>query len=1470
MISLGATAAHSLNVNQTGLTKIGGNPGDPAAIAVDVLPMDYFDATQTAVQIVQAINSQDQLAGVVAKPNRANEVIVTGAATVSTNNANIFLTDEWDIQTPRLLRQIEDLATNPIRPNQLSGETFYAIQIGVVHYDTGDAPDGTGVAPQNSYPTISGHNPAIHMSGGNVFLGERVDRDVDGQPTVTDDLDGEGYLVVTTLAPGLSFDATSTSGNITIEDFIDVTISASGTTAVDGEILSVGTTNFEIDLAGGGFAAGNVQVVVNAADTDADIATTMANAINGASITNVSALATGPVVTIVRASTDTVSDNSATGFSSADAVANVLDGEEFQIVGTSSFLTIEFEDESTSNGFVAGNLIVGFLPSDDANTIADTIAQAIIDVDFGLNLNPIARAGGVVELTGDDADGVTGVGGAAIGFFNPFVSTLLEITASNDGLLDAWIDFNRDGDWDDASEQVAYSMQLSAGLNEITLQAPFEPESVAGNTYARFRFSDVGGLRATGLTVNGEVEDYVVQIVDGRPPEPINDPIGGTAGFATTEELALPVLPTDPSLLTNDTDVDGNDIRVNTFDATSALGAAVTVDTNWKSVGASSGTFTYDPTGVGIATQELSAGEIGLDTFTYTLIEENNPATNGYGFTSQTSGVVTITLTGVNDRPTVSDISIAAVEDGSTVDGSFAGDDVDNDDDSSSLTYTIVANLVAGEGSVVNNSDGTFTFDPGADFQDLAVGETRDVTFTYQATDSQATDSLVDATVTITVTGVNDLPIAVDDSRTVAQNVVTTEAAAGVLANDIDADTSDSKTVTKLGADDFVGTFTTVTNRGATLTLNDDGSFTYDPKTSAELIALDIGEAVDDSIQYTMTDPNGETSTATLTITVNGVNDAPVAVDDSYAIGQDEVLSVAANGLMANDSDPDTDSSFTVTEFGIPFIGDLDGTSTLGATVSLNADGAFSYDPSTSGALQALTRTNAPLDDTFSYEITDNNGGTAIAVVTVTVSGTNKAPEANPDSFDTTENAILPVDAARNLLVNDTEPEGDPMTITGVNGTTNMTGTSDLGADVEVLADGRFSYDPSEAAAIQALADGATAADQFSYVVEDDMGGVANGTVTINLTGINDAPVANGDILNVDPVTLAPLAPRNTTISIDILGNDFDVDGTIADVEIVTSPNAAEAVITLETNNTVTFVPATNFDGNVTFTYRIQDDFGDWSAPATVSVEVNDAPVAVADNTQVFSDVANNSTAIEVLSNDSDVDGTLDPASVQVTDAPQHGTIVSILSNGSVEYRPDVGYLGADDFTYTVADDDGAVSEETIVNIDVVADPFPWHNRGNGLDVNADGSVSPIDALLIIIELDANGSSLLPDPSAGNSPPPYFDVNEDGFVAPNDAIQVINFLNANANGEAAEGEFSISVDMTQSVAGESLVGPAVQVPESSIVDNGFTDMRNMRSSGLSTIRGEVLEDLLGEIAEDLADVQDDGLLVDVALDEFFG
>ena len=92
-----------------------------------------------------------------------------------------------------------------------------------------------------------------------------------------------------------------------------------------------------------------------------------------------------------------------------------------------------------------------------------------------------------------------------------------------------------------------------------------------------------------------------------------------------------------------------------------------------------------------------------------------------------------VSFTGSNDAPVVEDVAAAAVEDGAAVTDAFVGDDVDDDDDGTTLTYTITA--LPSEGGAINNGDGTFTFDPGADFQDLAVGETRDVTFEYTATD---------------------------------------------------------------------------------------------------------------------------------------------------------------------------------------------------------------------------------------------------------------------------------------------------------------------------------------------------------------------------------------------------------------------------------------------------------------------------------------------------------------------------------------------------------------------------------------------------------------------------------------------------------------------------------------------------------------------------------------------------------------
>ena len=167
---------------------------------------------------------------------------------------------------------------------------------------------------------------------------------------------------------------------------------------------------------------------------------------------------------------------------------------------------------------------------------------------------------------------------------------------------------------------------------------------------------------------------------------------------------------------------------------------------------------------------------------------------------------------------------------------------------------------------VTFNAAGDFTYDaPGlAALQALAAGETITDTFTYTIEDGNGnTDT---ATVTVTVTGVNDGPTAVNDVKTFDADKIS---AGNALTNDTDPDSSDVLT-----ADPETG----VTDYGATFIMTANGSYQYDPTTSTEIMALSSG-TVTDSFEYTIHDGNGGTSTATVTITVNCVNDAPDTTD---------------------------------------------------------------------------------------------------------------------------------------------------------------------------------------------------------------------------------------------------------------------------------------------------------------------------------------------------------------------------------------------------------------------------------------------------------------------------------------------------------------------------------------------------------------------------------------------------------------
>ncbi len=166
-------------------------------------------------------------------------------------------------------------------------------------------------------------------------------------------------------------------------------------------------------------------------------------------------------------------------------------------------------------------------------------------------------------------------------------------------------------------------------------------------------------------------------------------------------------------------------------------GATATIVTS----GEHAGTISYDSDRF----DHLAKNETVIDTFSY-FIQLGNGALS--------VATVTVTVVGINDRPTVANVAVAGNvgEDGPPVGGTFAGDDIDSDDDAASLTYTLVSGPAGGTVTITGN---TFSFDPGDAFQDLDTGEFRTVTFTYRATDRHGAVSDV-ATVTLVVAGSDD------------------------------------------------------------------------------------------------------------------------------------------------------------------------------------------------------------------------------------------------------------------------------------------------------------------------------------------------------------------------------------------------------------------------------------------------------------------------------------------------------------------------------------------------------------------------------------------------------------------------------------------------------------------------------------------------------------------------------------------
>ena len=726
---------------------------------------------------------------------------------------------------------------------------------------------------------------------------------------------------------------------------------------------------------------------------------------------------------------------------------------------------------------------------------------------------------------------------------------------------------------------------------------------------------------------------------------PVNDTPVAVDDFGTTPE-DIPF--NGSTVLSNDTDVDTGDVlSVITTLTTLPANGTVTMNAN--------GTFVYTP----------NSGFNGSDTFEYEVCDDGNPVLCDVG-------MVTITIDNVNDQPTALDDSGTTPEDTPLSGASVLANDTDIDGNNLTITTTPV--VAPTSGMVTINANGTYVYTPDTDFNGTD-------SFQYEVCDDGLNPAMLcdTATVTITITSVNDAPIAVDDSGTTTED--TPLNGTTVLTNDSDVDTGDVLTA---------NTTPTVVPANGTVVINANGTYVYTPNANFN---------GSDSFQYDVCD-NGTPilcATATVNITVTAVNDAPVADDDTETTPEDTALTA---DVTPNDSDADGDPlTVNTTPVALPANG----------TVALNPNGTYTYTP------------NADFNgtDSFEYQICDN-GSPALcdnAVVNITITPVNDAPVAVDDSETTSENTPVSADVS----LNDNDVDGDPLSVNTTPIVAPTNGTLNLNAN------GTYTYTPNPAY---------SGLDNFEYQICDN-GTPAlcdNATVTISIGAVNDPPVAVDDTATT---------PEDTPLSgTTVLANDTDIDtGDILTVNTTPVAGTTNGILILNADGTYTYTPNPEFFGTDSFEYQVCDNgtpvLCDNAMMNITVTSVNDAPVAEDDTA---STLENMPVTADVSPNDSDVETPALTYAVVSGMSTSNGTLV-FNSNGTYTYTPMTNFFGTDTFTYEACDGGSPVlCDQATVTIIVGAVNNPPIAKN---DVGITQEDTPLNSTVAVNDSEPEGDNMI-------------------------------------------------------------------------------------------------------------------------------
>lgn len=709
-----------------------------------------------------------------------------------------------------------------------------------------------------------------------------------------------------------------------------------------------------------------------------------------------------------------------------------------------------------------------------------------------------------------------------------------------------------------------------------------------------------------------------------------------------------------------------------------------------------------------VGNQLLVAQGVTLDFEAATSFTIEVRATDSVGLSE--TALLEISVLDVNDNAPVAVGQTVAIDENSangTLVATVAASDADGSAPNNQLNFAIVS----------GNDDGAFTIDAAtgeitvADSTQLDFEIVQSFALGVQVTDG-GTPPLSDSViVTVNLNDLNESPIAVDDPN--IQTAEDTAVTIAVLDNDSDPD-GDSLQVTSVG-----------NPQNGTVQLNSDGSITYTPNADF---------SGNDSFTYTIDDGNGGTNSATVSVTVTPVNDPPsldLDADDSSAAGTGFQTSfttgagpvaIVDGDVLVQDVDDGQIEGATIrlTNAQVGDVLQIGGTLPPGISIDTGASSATELVlvgtaslADYQEALAALRFTNdlqSPDATPRSIEITVNDGDSDsnIAVATIDVVIANRPPVALDDTFSVDEDTLL----SGTVLTNDSDPDGDPLSVLLEAGPTN--------GSLILNADGTFDYTPDP---------DFNGTDSFTYILSDGLL-TSPATVTITVDPVNDAPVLatnagvrvnQGETVVLGTADLLSTDVDNTAGDLTYSLDQLPADGTLflgatalGVGESFTQADIDAGLVSYQHGGVAQ-------DPSDSFSFTVSDGFATLpTAVFDITVVQADDPPVIESNAGLTLDEGATADILQSLLLIVDSDTPADQIRIELVSGPANGDLqlagsplfagdgffMQDILDGVVSYAHNGSETTADSFVFRVSDGTTTLSDATFdITINPVNDP---------------------------------------------------------------------------------------------------------------------------------------------------------------------